>query len=51
MEACIIFLRNLDTRKIGAEVFGELQNVLLEKHGDVYMVVLIGYAYPFISYK
>jgi hypothetical protein len=32
MEHCFISLRDLDTKKIGEEVFGELRNVVLEKN-------------------
>ena len=31
-------LRDLDTKKIGAEVFGELWNVVLEENGEDKMV-------------
>jgi hypothetical protein len=34
LENCFIWLRDLDTKKIGAEVFGELINVGLEKNGE-----------------
>ena len=33
LEHCIIWLRNLNTKKTGAEVFGELRNVVLEENG------------------
>ena len=33
LEHCFIWLRELDTMKIGV-VFGELQNVVLEEHGE-----------------
>ena len=32
MENCIVWLRALDTQKIGAEVFGEIVSVVLEKN-------------------
>jgi hypothetical protein len=38
MEYCFIWLRDLDTNKIGAEVFGELLNVALEENGENKMV-------------
>ena len=28
------FLKNLDTKKIGAEIFGEFRNVMLEENGE-----------------
>ena len=34
----IIWLRDLDTKKIGTEVFGELRNVVLEENGKDKMV-------------
>ena len=34
----ILGLRDLDTKKIGAEVFGELLNVMLEENGEDKMV-------------
>ena len=34
LEHCFIWLRNLDTMKIGAEVFGEFWNVVLEEKGE-----------------
>jgi hypothetical protein len=34
LEHCFIWLRGLDTKKIGAEVFGELWNVVLEENGE-----------------
>ena len=34
MEHCFIWLRDLDTKKIGKEVFGELRNVVLEENGE-----------------
>ena len=34
LEHCFIWLRDLDTKKIGTEVFGELQNVVLEENGE-----------------
>ena len=37
-EALFIWLRDLDTNKIGAEVFGELWNVVLEENGEDKMV-------------
>ena len=38
LEHCLIWLRDLDTKKIGTEVFGELQNVVLEENGEDKMV-------------
>jgi hypothetical protein len=37
LEHCFIWLRDLDTKKIGAEVFRELQNVV-EENGEDKMV-------------
>ena len=34
---CLI-ARNLDTKKIGTEVFGELRNLVLEENGEDKMV-------------
>ena len=34
MEHCFIWLRDLDTKKIGTEVFRELRNVVLEENGE-----------------
>ena len=33
-----MWLRDLDTKKIGVEVFGELRNVVLEKNGEDKMI-------------
>jgi len=33
-----MWLRNLDTKKIGADAFGEYLNVLLEENGEDKMV-------------
>jgi hypothetical protein len=38
LEHCFIWLRDLDTKEIGEEVFGELQNVVLEEDGEDKMV-------------
>ena len=38
LENCILWLRDLETKNIGAEVFGELQNVVLEDNGENKMV-------------
>ena len=38
LEHCFIWLRQLYTTKIGAEVFGQLQNVVLEEVGEDKMV-------------
>ena len=38
LEHCFIWLRDLDTKKIGTEVFGELRNVVLEENGEDKMV-------------
>ena len=35
---CFIWLRDLDTKKIGLEVVGELWNVVLEENGEDEMV-------------
>jgi hypothetical protein len=43
MEHCFIWLRDLETKKIGAEVFGELCNVVLEENGGDKMVREINY--------
>jgi hypothetical protein len=34
LEHCFIRLRDLDTKKIGAEEFGEFWNVVLEENGE-----------------
>ena len=34
MEHCFIWLGDLGTKKIGAKVFGELINVVLEENGE-----------------
>ena len=34
LEYCFIWLRDLDTKKTGAEVVGKLCNVLLERNGE-----------------
>jgi hypothetical protein len=34
LEHCFIQLKDLDNKKIGAEVFGELLNVVLEENGE-----------------
>ena len=34
LEHCVIWLRDQDTNKIGAEVFGDLWNVVLEENGE-----------------
>jgi hypothetical protein len=34
LKHCFILLRDLDSKKIGAEVFGELRNVVLEENGE-----------------
>ena len=34
LENCFIWLRDLDTKKIVTEVFGELRNVMLEENGE-----------------
>ena len=36
---CIKWLWDLDTKKIGAEVFGELWNIVLEENGEDKMVI------------
>ena len=33
-----MWLRDLDTNKTGAEIFGELRNVVLEENGEGKMV-------------
>jgi hypothetical protein len=38
LEHCFIWLRDLDTKKIGAEVFGELSKVLVEENGEYTIV-------------
>ena len=38
LEHCFIWLRDLDTNKIGAEVFAELWNVVLEENEEDQMV-------------
>ena len=37
-EHCFIWLRELDTKKIGAKIFGELPNIELEDNGEDRMV-------------
>ena len=34
----VLWLRDMDTKKIGTEVFGELRNVVLEENGEDKMV-------------
>ena len=34
MDHCIILLRDLDTKKTGGELIGELRNVVLEENGE-----------------
>ena len=34
MEHCIVRLRDLNTKNIGVEILGELQNVVLEENGE-----------------
>ena len=38
MEHCTVWLRDLDTKEIETEVFGELRNVVLEENGEDKMV-------------
>jgi hypothetical protein len=38
LEHCSIWLRDLDTKEIGAEVFRELQNLVSEENGEDKMV-------------
>ena len=38
LKHCFIWLRNLDTKKMWAELFGELWNVVLEKNEEDKMV-------------
>ena len=38
LEHCFIWLRDLDTKEIGVEVFGELSNVVLEENEEDKMV-------------
>ena len=38
LEHSFIWLRDLDTKKIAVEVFGELRNVVLEENGEDKMV-------------
>ena len=38
LEHCFIWLRDLDAKKIGTEVFGELRNGVLEENGEDKMV-------------
>jgi hypothetical protein len=37
-EALLYMLRDLDSKKIGAEVFGELSNMVLKENGEDKMV-------------
>ena len=34
LKHCTIGLRDLDTKKIGVEIIGELQNVVLDENGE-----------------
>ena len=34
MYPCFIWLRDMHTKEIGTEVFGELRNVVLEENGE-----------------
>jgi hypothetical protein len=38
LEHCFIWLRDLDIKNIGAEVFGELWNEALEENGEDKMI-------------
>ena len=38
LEHCFIWPRDLDTKKIATEVFGELRNMVLEENGEDKMV-------------
>ena len=38
MEHCFIWLRDLDTKTIGTDVFGELRNVVLDENGEDQMI-------------
>ena len=38
LDHCIVLLIDLDTKKIGAEVFGKLQNMNLKESGEGKMV-------------
>ena len=38
LERCFIWLRNLDTKKIGEEIFEELRNLVLAENGEDKMV-------------
>jgi hypothetical protein len=42
LEHCFIWLRDLNTKKIGADVFGELRNMGLEENGEDKMAREIG---------
>jgi hypothetical protein len=33
LEYCFIYHRDLDTKKIGADIFGELPNAVVEENG------------------
>ena len=35
LEHCFIWLRDLDTKKIRAEVFGKISNVVLQENGKI----------------
>jgi hypothetical protein len=39
LEHCCIWLRDLDTKKIRAKIFGEVGNVVLEKNREDKMVI------------
>ena len=34
LEHCVVWLRDLDTKTIGVEIFGELRNVVLEEYRE-----------------
>ena len=38
LEYCTVWLRDMATKKIGAEIFGKLRNVVLEENGEDKMV-------------
>ena len=38
LEHCTVWLRDLDTKKIGGEDFGELENVVMDENGENKMV-------------
>jgi hypothetical protein len=34
LQHCAVWLRDLDTKKIGTEIYGELRNVVMQENGE-----------------